>query len=246
MSRRGVVNAAVAIVAIVITSGMATLAVLGHHVPGDRTEMVAADIDALDAVRPESPSSTAAPIGTAPTTAPRARSATTLPNGSITLSGSPASDPDTAVAPETTTAPAEAQVAPPVGNLAPPLPPASAVVQTGPGSWVLEAEGVTVTASISPVAPRVGDTVTVSYTTSGDGDFCCLAFVYVDGTLVDQNEMPTDPCPLPGETSGSTSVVVGEAGLVRLQVQGSRFTQLCTAPPVFATANLRTTFLVRP
>ena len=50
--------------------------------------------------------------------------------------------------------------------------------------------GVTVTATIEPVAPRVGDTVTISYTTTGEGDFCCWTFVYVDGAIVGQNHMP--------------------------------------------------------
>ncbi|HEX7275983.1 MAG TPA: hypothetical protein VF244_01280 [Acidimicrobiales bacterium] len=237
-------NAVVALVAILITGGMATLAVLGRPVPGDHSAMVAAGVDSRDAVASESPSVTTAPIPPAPTTTARqaTRPPTTLANGSVSLTASPPSAPDPAMTPVPTTAPPT--TAAPTATVAPP--PASSVVQTGPSSWSLVAEGVTVNASITPAAPRVGDEVTVSYTMAGDGEYCCLAFVYVDGNLVGQNELPSGPCPLPGEASGTATAVVGKAGLIRLQIQGTRFTELCSGSPVFATANLRTTFLVRP
>ncbi len=132
----------------------------------------------------------------------------------------------------------------PPAPTAPPVAPVAPVVN--PSSWSTEAEGVTVTASIQPAQPRVGDTVTISYTTQGAGDFCCWAFVYVDGTIVGQNSMPQGPCPVAPLTSGRATVVVSEPGPFTFQVQGSRMEHFCFGPPVFYAANLFATFDVRP
>jgi hypothetical protein len=120
------------------------------------------------------------------------------------------------------------------------------VIQTSPSSWSLVANGVTVTASIEPAAPRAGDTVTISYTTSGEGDFCCWVLVFVDGAVVGQNRVPDGPCPVPPINAGSASVVAAESGPFTFQIQASRIEHLCAPPAAFFTANLIVTFPVLP
>lgn len=239
MSRRGVVNTMVAVAAILVTSGLAANAVITQHLPPEPTSLVATGTGGLDAVRPESPAATAAPIPTVPrTTTPRA-SRGALPPGSVTITAP--HETTTSVVPPTTEPPNVA----PILTLPPAPPPSTpSVVRTSPSSWRMEANGVTIDASISPAVPQVGDTVTISYTMAGDGDFCCLGFVYVDGELIGQNEMPAGSCPLPDATTGSATALVSKPGPFRFQVQATRIVQLCAAPPVFATANLHALVLV--
>jgi hypothetical protein len=250
MSRRGIVNTLVALVAILITSGLAAQAVVRGPSARSDSELVAAGVDGRDSVAVESPGVTAASRATAstqPRPLPRLAT-TTLPAQApvTTLTTVP-------VPPETTIPPVTAAPIPPPTPLptvtrppvAPPPPPAT--VQTGPGSWRIEANGVTVTASIEPAAPRVGDTVTVSYTTEGEGDFCCWGFVYVAGALVGQNDMPQGgPCPIEPLTTGSATFEVAGPAPFTLQVQGSRIDPLCVGPPTFHTANLVATVDVLP
>jgi len=239
MSRRGLVNSAVALVAILVTGGLAVRAVVSGP-SSDRSALIAAGIDGRDSVAAGAPATTADPIDSVParstpTTRPRPAPPTTEPAGSVTVD---AGDPETALVTTPNTLPSSTP--PP----APTVPPA--FVRTSPSSWRLVADGVTVTASISPVAPKVGDTVTISYTMAGAGDFCCMAFVYVDGAIVGQSEMPVADCPPPAATTGTATVVVTKPGPFTFRVQGTRIVQLCLSPPSFATANLYATFDVLP
>ncbi|MEA2825635.1 MAG: hypothetical protein QOG43_74 [Actinomycetota bacterium] len=253
MSRRGIViNTLVALIAILITGGLAAQAVVRGPGSADRSSLVAAGVDGRDAVSPPSP------VGTAsiPTrsTRPGPPAAITLPRftppPTVPVTVPPAPDttlaPDTTVAPTTTPPPFNPPFPMPPGGLTPPTPPPT-TVQTSPSSWRLVDNGVTVIANIEPAAPRVGDTVTLTYTTTGEGDFCCWAFVYVDGAVVAQNQMPQgESCPLAPLKYGSASIVVSEAGPFTIQVQGTRIDPLCFGPPTFHTANLFATFPVLP
>ena len=89
---------------------------------------------------------------------------------------------------------------------------------------MFEDKGVTVTASVSPVAPRVGDTVTISFTTGGDGEYCCRAFVFVDGgTMIGHSQRTEgEPCPPSAVTPGTASVVVSDPGPFTFDVQATR------------------------
>ncbi len=229
------VNAVVAIVAILGTGGMAVRAVLTLHTTDESAALIVAG-DGRATVEAPTPELPTAPIPTAPapsvprTTRPAPAVVTVPPTVAppLTSAEAPTTSVDTTVTPTA------------------PLPPPPNVVRTGPSAWSVVENGLTVTATMVPAWPRVGDTVTVSYTMTGKGDFCCMAFVYVDGDLISQSELPSGPCPVAPAMSGSTTFVVDEAGPLRIQVQGARFAQLCTAPPVFLTASLQATILVWP
>jgi hypothetical protein len=260
MSRRGlVINTLVALIAILITGGLAAQAVIhGPRADGGDSKLVAAGADGRDSVAIESPSATAATRPTASTrTRPGPATTTPPPQAAVTAATAVTTAVTVPPAPATSVAPAPspATTAVPPPPLPFPMPPtgvtpptpAPTTVRTGPASWRLEDNGVTVTAHIEPAAPHVGDTVTVSYTTTGEGDFCCWVFVYADGAMVGENQMPHGgPCPLEPVTDGSASVVVSEPGPFTIQVQGTRVDPLCVGPPTFHTANLFATFPVLP
>ncbi len=251
MSRRGlVINTLVALIAILITGGLAAQAVIRDPSSASDSKLVAAGVDGRDAFAIESPGSTAATRPTASTRPqPRPTTARTAPS-TVPVTVPPAPDTTLAPAPITTVAP---PIAPPPfvpPNLPPdPNPPAPVptTVQTSPSSWRMVDNGVTVTARIEPAEPRVGDTVTISYTTTGEGDFCCWAFVYADGVAIGENRMPQgSTCPVAPLTEGSASVVMAEAGPFTFQVQASRNEHVCSLQMTFLTANLFGTFPVLP
>ena len=248
MSRRGlVINALVAMIAILILGGLAAQAVIRG--PGSEADSVpvAAGIDGGNAFAIESSPAAAATRPTAsaqpqPTTTVSPRAATTT----VTAVPGP---------PETTDPPVPLSVAPippppsmPVVNwppVAPPLPPS--VIQTGPASWSFEAEGITITASVSPAAPRVGDTLTISFTTGGEGELCCRAFVFVGSKIVgDSQRVSGEPCPPSPVTSGTATVVVSEPGPFTFQVHATRSPEGCAGPHLFTNVSLNATVEVLP
>ena len=125
------------------------------------------------------------------------------------------------------------------------------MIQTGPASWSFEDEGITITASISPVEPRVGDTVTVSFTTAGEGENCCRAVVFVgagaDMKMVgDTLRSADDPCQPPAPMSGTGSIVASETGPLTFDVEATRDPAECDGPFIFTNVGLSATVEVLP
>jgi hypothetical protein len=121
------------------------------------------------------------------------------------------------------------------------------VIQTGPSSWRFEDKGVAITASVSPAAPRVGDTVTISFTTAGEGDLCCRAFVFVGATLIGHSQyVEGEPCWPPPVTSGTATRVVSDPGPFTFVVEATRAPVGCVGPHEFTNVSLPVTFQVLP
>ncbi len=171
-----------------------------------------------------------------------ARPSTTVGSTSSTASVKPA---------RSTTNPTVATtVAPPAGvaTTIRVIPPAVGTPKTNPSSWTLEDSGITSFVRIEPAAPRVGDTVTITFgsTATVATDYCCIDHLYVDGTLIVSQNPPPGPCPLAqGPAEQRVSYVVTHAGTLDLQLQSNRV-KLCAAPPEFTTTNLYAASWVQP
>lgn len=249
MSHRGAANAVVAVVAILVTSGLAVRAVLSNPVPEDRSAMVAAEMAGRDAVAEKSPVSIAAPIPTPPTVTERT-STTPAPRPRVTTIETVPPVPETV---PVTVAPVPVTVAPAAPSAAACIPicwerrPAPAVAP----SWSVTQDGVTVTARIEPAAPQVGDTVTIFWTTNSAGaGFCCVTTVTGRGAVLYQSpQVPGASCPPPTSTSGSTTVVMDVAANYTITV-GASTHYLCEGPPDMlppgGAAGLSGTFWVNP
>ena len=239
--RRIVAVSLAALIAVVLTCGLAALAVVGHLPAGPASAVVVTAYDAGGSRRVESSGAD--------------RSLAALDTASLPATAAVAAP--TVTAPDTTLPPAPPAQPPAWGpdSLGPALPPPVLVAPTTPpvvpvappSSWSLDENGITITATISPALPRAGDTVTISYTTAAEGDFCCWSHVLVDGAVVDKHLFPPgDGCPMASEGSWTTSVVVTVPGPFTFQVQGNSWENLCVGPPVYFNANLFATFEVRP
>ncbi len=221
MARRTIFNGVVAAIAILVSSVLAVGAVMAGPPADPPAELFANGLEGQAAVRSE-------------------------------LTGIPAPLPTVNVPPaRQDIASPEPEITPPTVLAAiPDLPATTPAAQAaGQSSWSLVTNDVTVTARIAPVAPQVGDTVTISYTTHGDGDVCCGSTLIVGGTVVAENLAPLGPgpCPLPRVTSWSTTVVVSQPGPFSFQVVGNQFDQFCMGPPSApVSATLSATFDVPP
>ncbi|MEA2684936.1 MAG: hypothetical protein QOE93_131 [Actinomycetota bacterium] len=247
MARKNVVNAAVAFAAVVVAVVLAVQAVIGGTSSEAPAELVATGVEGRSAVQIEGTVPTIPAVPTTARTRPPAPVTSTAP-----LALPPPADvtpppvtPATPVTPVTSVsqppAPDPSTMPGPVPYPDPP-PATPIVVRTGPGSWTFTDQGVTVTARMTPLAPRVGDTVTISYTASGPGDYCCELFVYVGGEMIDHDPIPTHPCEDPPVTSGSTAIEMTAPGPFTVQVQAIRMETVCRAFPTFFVANLYATF----
>jgi hypothetical protein len=259
MTRRGIVNTMVALIAILTTGGLAAVAVIDGPPTADESALVAAGVNGRDSVAVDSHE---APAATRPTasTQPRAqapsRPATTVAPRPVVTTGETIplpSLPDT-TSPPLTLPPVTAPSLPLPRvdrTIPPPPPPAPVVVQTGPASWKFEDKGITVTASVSPAAPQVGDTVTVTFTTGGAGENCCRAVAFV-GSGVDTKVIgytlrsADDPCQPAPVTSGTGSMVVTEPGPFTFDVQATRDPEGCRGPFIFTNVSLSATVQVTP
>jgi hypothetical protein len=243
MTRRGIVNTLVALIAILTSGGLAAVAVIDKPPSLHDSEPVVTGVNGRGSFAIESPQ---APADTRPTVSPQPQPTTTAPASRAPVATLPA-PPQTTV-PPVTVAPIPQPPGMPVTNWPPVTPPPPpVVVQTGPASWRFEDKGVTVTASVSPTAPRVGDTITISFTTGGDGELCCRAFVFVGDRIIGHSQQAAgEPCPPPETTSGTASVVVAEPGPFRFDVQATRAPDGCVGPHIFTNVGLAATLQVLP
>lgn len=233
---------------IVATGGTATWAAIAQPSFAPDSEMTQAGLASRDAVHADGPAVAAVGLpAPAVSTAPTAATAPPPPGTAASAATAPGGAP-----PPST--PAAVSIAPPipsptdlVGWPPAPPPPPPVVVQTGPASWKFEDKGVTITASVTPAAPRVGDTVTISFTTAGEGDLCCRAFVFVGGALIGHSWYAEgEPCPPPPVKSGTASTVVSEPGPFRFIVEATRAPAGCIGPHEFTNVNLPVTLQVLP
>jgi hypothetical protein len=242
-NRRIVLNSLVALIAVVLTGGMASVAVIGglpSEPPSGRGDTVlAAQASARIDAGAVTPTLTALDTAAAPVSAASPVPAVTAPP----LPGTPR--PAAPLTPPPTWGPGGHLPVPPPPPVPPTLPPIVPVAD--PSSWSLVENGITITASIDPARPRVGDTVTISYATAAEGDFCCWSRLFVDGSVVDEHLFPPgDECPTASEGSWTTTVVVTSPGPFTFQVQGNSWPNLCAGPPTYFNANLYATFEVLP
>jgi hypothetical protein len=252
MQRRAIVNSLVAAVAILITGGLAAQAVVrGPSTSGD-SELVAAGVDGRSsfAIDPQAATNDTRPTAnTQPRPVPLPRLTTTTPQAPVTTVTTVPDAPETTVPPVTVPS-----IPPPPPDfnwpVPPPPPPPPVVVQTGPASWSFRDEGITLTASVSPVAPRVGETITISFTSGGAGENCCRAIVFVAGgakmighTLRTDAADPCQPSPV---TSGTGTVVVSEPGPFSFDVHATRDPAGCAGPFEFTNVSLLATIQVLP
>ena len=252
MQRRGIVNSLVAAVAILITGGLAAQAVVRGPSTSADSELVAAGVDGRGAfaVDPQAATNDTRPTAnTQPRPLPRLT--TTTPQAPVTTATALPVPPETTVPPVTVPSipPPPPDVNRPVPP--PPPPPPPVVIQTGPASWSFEDKGITITASVSPVAPRVGDTITISFTTGGEGENCCRAVVFVGAgadmkMIGDTLRSEADPCQPSPVTSGSGSLVVSEPGSFSFDVQATRDPAGCAGPFEFTNVGLSATVEVLP
>jgi hypothetical protein len=252
MGRRGIVlNSLVALVAVLLTSAVAAVAVIGGLPSDTSSDLVAAEAAERASVSPSS-EIRSLPTTTAVTTRPPVTVRipipipTTPPPPETTVAWDTVPDtmPDTPPAPVVT-------VAPPPAKSCLPAPvclerrPAPAV----PPSWEVVENGITVTARIEPAAPQVGDTVTIFYTAQGPGDFCCWVHIYGPNGGVLHDSLPDDgsPCPAQAVTSGSVSIVMGMPANYSFALS-AKAGHLCQGPPTeqYPAANLSGTFWVNP
>ncbi len=243
MSPRGIVNSLVAVIAILIVGGAAAVAVIDGPPTSEESKTVSAGIS-RDSFAIEAPQTTAdtrprANTQPLPTTMTPAPEAPVIPVITVPV-------PPPTTVPPVTIAPIPPPPVMPILNwppAPPPLPPV--VIQTGPASWKFEDKGVTVTASVSPSAPRVGDTVTISFTTGGVGDACCRGFVFVGGAMIGTS-LPAEgeTCQPTAMTSGTASVVVSEPGPFTFNVQAVQ--EGCVSIHQFTTVGLSATVQVLP
>ncbi len=255
MSHRGVVNTVVALVAILVTGGLAVRAVVSQPGAEDSPSLSAAGIGGRHAVAVESPAATAAPLTTAPTVIREtpATTATTAaaPRPAVTAADTVPPPPET-TAPAVTVAPVVATVAPPAASGVGCIPicwerrPPPAVAP----SWTVTEGGVTLAARIEPAAPQVGDTVTIFFTSNADADFCCLTTVTGRGAVLYQSPQVTGAsCPPPTMTSGSTTVVMDMPTNYSFSVATTTH-YLCEGPPNLlppgGSARLEGSFWVNP
>ncbi len=251
MSRRGIVNTMVALISILTTGGLAAVAVIDGPPASRNSELVAAGVNGRSSFAVESRTTTA---DTRPPASaqPRPTTATAAPEVSVTVTTvTTVPVPPLTTVPPVTVVPIPPPPGMPVTNWPPvPPPPPPVVVQTGPASWSFEDKGITVTAGVSPVAPRVGDTITISFTTGGEGEFCCRAFVFVgermEKMVGHSQRSAGEPCPPSALTSGTASVVVSEPGPFRFDVQATRGPEGCVGPHIFTNVGLAATIEVLP
>lgn len=253
MGRRGIVlNSLVALVAVLLTSAVAAVAVIGG-LPADTSssDLVAAEAAERAAVSPSSeikslPTTTAATIRPPVTTRiPTATPTTRRPPETSVVADpvpAPTTPPAPPVLPVAVAPPTTMPCLPPLcveRRPAPPIPP----------SWAVVENGITVTARIEPAAPQVGDTVTIFYTAQGPGDFCCWVHIYGPNGGVLHDSLPDDgsPCPTEAVTSGSVSIVMGMPASYSFALS-AKAGHLCQGPPTeqYPAANLSGTFWVNP
>ncbi len=228
MTRGSLVNKVVALVAVAIAIVLAARAVTADEPRQPASQLVAAAVDGRAAVPDEPP--VAPTTSSPPDTRAPATTVTTPPPPEITVPPTPTT-------------------ASPVGGPGPVgiVPPVSIPPVAGPSSWSTAAEGITITARISPAIPKAGDTVTISWSTTGDGDSCCGTSVIVAGAIVGQTLPPLGTCPIAPVTAGSTTVVVSRPGPFSFEVWGTMMGRICVAPPsVPVSAHLFATFEVLP
>lgn len=233
------------------TGGTGTWAAIAQHSSTAESEMVEAGVASRNASHAAASTVTAVGLPTPPvaTTTPSVSTAPQPPGTATTATTATVAAPDTTSA----TAPPPAPVIPPIPDPTalvgwppppPPLPPV--VIQTGPASWSYEAEGIAITASVSPATPRVGDTLTIAFTTGGEGDLCCRAFVFVGlPTIIGHSQYAAgEPCPPPPVKSGTASVVVSEPGPFTFEVHATRGSEGCIGPHIFTNVSLNATVQV--
>jgi hypothetical protein len=236
VSRRTLLNSAVALVAILVTGLLAGRAVVsGPPSSQSAPELVAEGVDGRSTVAVASTVTTAAALPT--TTVPVSRTVTSRP-------------PVTAA---TTPPPTDVPTTPPTVPVSAPAPGPTSAVPTIPPpplfpSWTATQNGVTVTARIEPAVPQVGDTVTVSFTARGEGDFCCWIRIFgPTGTAILEDPLPQGPCPVPPVTSGKVTVEMTTPGYFQLSVSATKIENLCQGPDVaYSTASLTGKFWVKP
>ena len=198
-----------ALVAVLLTSAVAAVAVISGPPSAGRSALVATEIDARASVRidldkPAIPEATSVAASPPPTT--RAR---------VPVVVLPVAVPNTAPATEDPPAPIDVYPAVPPAVACVPI---SACIERRPApavapTWTVTQNGVTVTATMTPAAPQVGDTVTISYTAKG-ADACCWVIIDVGGAVVHDSFLASDrTCPaVPSETSGTATMVMTKPG----------------------------------
>jgi hypothetical protein len=239
MSRRGlVINTLVALIAILITGGLAAQALIRDPSSASDSKLVAAGVEGREAFAIQAPEATAATRPTAstqppPRPRPRPSTTTAAPRVAAATATTVPALPETTIppvtAPPTTAAPV---TAPPGGGGAACIPicwerrPPPAVAP----SWTLTENGVTLNVRIEPAAPEIGDTVTIFYEATGNEGFCCT-FGLSDPDQTIRHDPYTGPgCP-PRSTaaSGSSTVVMTRAGFYGFRLSANDY-HLCQPP----------------
>jgi hypothetical protein len=236
VSRRTLLNSVVALVAVLVTGVVAGRAVVsGPPSSHSASELIAEGVDGRSTVAVASTVTTAVPLPTP--TVPVTRTATSRPPVTIA----------------TTPPPTDVPTPPPTAAAFPPAASPTVALPTVPPaplfpSWTATQNGVTVTARIEPAVPRVGDTVTISYTAQGKGDFCCWIRIFgPNGTAIHEDPMPQGPCPVPAVTSGEVTVEMTTPGYFELSLSATRLENLCPGPDVaYSTAGVTGKFWVKP